>query len=1623
MQSVVRTLFSKSFIPQTPPTTTESAALSHTSAVKKTLKGKTIRSAPSPLLCDSPLVTCQQRQRCLDLSGSLITQNTVMETPTNITEAKPLRPGGLTSEDGSCGISCSQELFNSPALQRLCQEDRHCSASPVVCSIPDSPLMEKTASLASTCTNGGLELQVRDEGVVSEPMELTPKPAESIVSPEQVLVTPEQRKSVKVALELVLLAPEPSKLIPVHPSSMVMVAVEKRDADTASITSTDSQPRDGAFLSAIATDSASIPTSFTPALSAAVSAHVAVGGEPLLGHLPHTKRRRVATSTFLYPRRRLLSGRRSRQSGEMAEETVRLAMEEGAASEPLALIYGSTSRRKRLARGGSAAFPEKKCHYSVSAGSTERVRGLSHKRKLELKEEETPVVLPSAATQVTETPAVSSEPAMNSVNVIHSKYSETPTASLERTVASDSNEAKGHGSSVPPDSAFLPTCSERDPESTSGNTTLTGSGGSHGTGLQRTLVSKSIQLSPHQQPLHGGVQDREPHEKQEETVQSSSPSVFDSLAPSVSVSAPASGPTSLAQPTVGFQTASGHSIAVSARGMQRAQQLLAAAEDETNTVHHSESSRTGIGRDAPLSSADVSCANNSSTLPVFAGFQTASGSSIVCSKSGMKKALQLLSEEAGVGEGTEEREDSKQFVALAKTTSQQLTTKPTPQRALERDKGKALPHRTPLNKPSPLLTHSSGKPITRGKRKTKPFKAPRLSSCVSKEEEAANVARLLLQLKRAGADLHSAPVEPRKRATGSATFRSDFSTGSGKKLALSATSLQKARQLMADDKENGVVSTEQLPPVSTPCAAAAPTHCGFQLASGGRLQVSAMAMERAQSLLSSITEEEASDCLPGLHTPQPKPTASPSPLQSPSQSSFTADCLGEEDMESLAAFTQLQLPHREGGKEEEVGVSDSGDGGEEEEEAEVCEAQSESGMVDSSTPAKNGHTSGEESDREGDSHSLLFSTQVVRQFLDFSTDEDENLSEGLVSSSSAADTQVSPHVSVQSPPPTSTETQHSRLMDDGLGDLTHYGSGACAGRVLDSATLDAESPTGEVQEDAEKEFGSSQDNVARTDLSFYLQASSTSAIDELFGNASVDSTDTGNGGAGFKAEVFTTEISVLIQNKTTAISEGDCVSEGRESVEENIKNAVVNVEMSVRSCCNMNDMVKGCVCGVPSGDVVKEGGDGERGEEGREEVDVEGNDKCENVAFSEGAKGCQDLETAHQGSSPLYLSPGIPCGLHVEQREAAGLGEVKETVGMPLCGGDKELNSNSPSTATCTFPGLKTASGKEVSMSYSSLVAARAALGEEMKANVSQASSSCTISLTAKSSPPDPVTVCGLATPRGFLTASGKVEMVSDEALRAVKSKRESRPSSLSSSLTCYLGLQTASHRPVPVSEEAILQARSALQGHDELALPHTSSGFSAEVNTERGGLTEEGQGGSDGEFLSGSTHLGSSVRGSGVLGFQTASGKNVQVSLSAVKAARQAISSSEEIASPFVQPSGERRNEVPQSTLTCRTVPSPHIVTSSQPPLPPPPLHPSTVTSSSSSACRRFRPVFRRGHQTPAHSLSSSQMEESQFFPSAPKEWQSLSLALHSTPEGVCVCVVKPPVECVCVFSVILTF
>ena len=386
--------------------------------------------------------------------------------------------------------------------------------------------------------------------------------------------------------------------------------------------------------------------------------------------------------------------------------------------------------------------------------------------------------------------------------------------------------------------------------------------------------------------------------------------------------------------------------------------------------------------------------------------------------------------------------------------------------------------------------------------------------------------------------------------------------------------------------------------------------------------------------------------------------------------------------------------------------------------------------------------------------------------------------------------------------------------------------------------------------------------------------------------------------------------------------------------------------------------------------------------------------------------GSSSSELVHRSpptnpSCSLQTASGKP--VHISEssltavRERLGRGGVGE-VGGEICHGKQESRHG--------FPGLQTASGKKVEISKSALLAVKEVLGTTSSIDQSATNRS---PVSHDSPKPHPV---------GLMTASGHKVEISDEALTAVKSStRATRMST---------ALQTASGNKVDISEESLRAAKQLLDGDGAASsssgFPSSSTGSGFPGLFTAGGakvtVSQKALDAARAALDAGSTTActpsnsnSSSGGGGGTFpGLMTASGSKVTISESSLQAARAVLGAtptSSDVMKGSAPPDSSESLSVSapvhdQSPSTSSTPQAPSFMSTL----------PLTTPSSSlpGAPTRKYKPIFKSGggkggrSQSFAYPRVSDTSTHAQISvnPADQTPWSRASTGVVSTPEGM---------------------
>lgn len=278
----------------------------------------------------------------------------------------------------------------------------------------------------------------------------------------------------------------------------------------------------------------------------------------------------------------------------------------------------------------------------------------------------------------------------------------------------------------------------------------------------------------------------------------------------------------------------------------------------------------------PLNSNSSSDKNRAPKIPSFIGFRTAAGSSINVSEQALKKAQQLVGSELEelkamiLAEAEHPKSPPACSSAMTTPTSSITSTdKVAAVKDLELNPTTSL-----SNFVSPAPSRAEGIPQSLAatfprkpsrRTATKPFKAPRKSCDVSSVEEQASVSRILRSFRASGAATDPPASKPAKsRIQNQQVINIGFQTAGGSKLTVSTEAMEKAKWLVTEDKENGIAADIGSSPLLRPGGAVGDIVTGFKTASGKGLVVPASSMARAPI----ITEQNT----PTNHSKTPSST-------------------------------------------------------------------------------------------------------------------------------------------------------------------------------------------------------------------------------------------------------------------------------------------------------------------------------------------------------------------------------------------------------------------------------------------------------------------------------------------------------------------------------------------------------------------------------------------------------------------------------------------------------------------------------------------------------------------------------------------------------------------------------
>ena len=296
-----------------------------------------------------------------------------------------------------------------------------------------------------------------------------------------------------------------------------------------------------------------------------------------------------------------------------------------------------------------------------------------------------------------------------------------------------------------------------------------------------------------------------------------------------------------------------------------------------NTSGNEKSKEEYVSTMDPLAIKDqpfCSFSDSSSTMTLdskvdiqpFLGFQTAAGGSITVSEQALKRAHQLLDEELHL-QGSSSPNVLPEIVGSPKSTCAEhpaIATTTTPIAEMTA-KFNGLDTTTPISSfvtpvpsraectPQTLSSSTTFSAQSCRRTATKQFKAPRKADEVSNVEEQASLSRILRSFRASGAATDPLAGKSTKSRIQRLSIKTGFQTAGGAKLTVSSEAMERAQKLVLEDKENGITADIGSSPHLNPSRTEERVLTGFKTTSGKGLSASSSSMARA----AVITEQEA----------------------------------------------------------------------------------------------------------------------------------------------------------------------------------------------------------------------------------------------------------------------------------------------------------------------------------------------------------------------------------------------------------------------------------------------------------------------------------------------------------------------------------------------------------------------------------------------------------------------------------------------------------------------------------------------------------------------------------------------------------------------------------------------
>ncbi|XP_072171447.1 uncharacterized protein [Diadema setosum] len=316
-------------------------------------------------------------------------------------------------------------------------------------------------------------------------------------------------------------------------------------------------------------------------------------------------------------------------------------------------------------------------------------------------------------------------------------------------------------------------------------------------------------------------------------------------------------PVNLAGKTVGFQTGRGQMIQVSASSLQKAKQLLSECDDGED------SSRVGNMYHTPHEESTGVCGE-------MVGFQTGRGRTIQVSSSSLQKAKMMLSDE-------HDKDYPSELENIQQSAELDSTMVPGETVGFQTGRGNHVSSSSlQMAKQMLCVERDEDYPLKDGNSKqsdcadsrrvpgeTIGFQTGRgkkIQICQSSLQKARQLLSEELENDPSqGTNIQQSNLIKSSDSSGTTAFQ----TGRGKQIQVSASSLQKARQMLSEECDKNyqdIKQSDQIESVNAPEGTV-----GFQTARGREIHVSAAALQKAKQILS---EECGTDHPPEVKTIQ-----------------------------------------------------------------------------------------------------------------------------------------------------------------------------------------------------------------------------------------------------------------------------------------------------------------------------------------------------------------------------------------------------------------------------------------------------------------------------------------------------------------------------------------------------------------------------------------------------------------------------------------------------------------------------------------------------------------------------------------------------------------------------------